>query len=163
MRERKPMAAGKDDFAFDALDWKIVGLLKENGRVSNQDIATRLDVPRASVSNRIQKMTEAGALRIVAAADFSAYDYSVLIALAIKVQGRAPDAVARDLAELPAIFAVHLVTGAHQIEALIAVHEFGELADAVMGSINAIAGIGHIDVCIATDVVYYNFDVGITR
>jgi Lrp/AsnC family transcriptional regulator, leucine-responsive regulatory protein len=157
------MTAGSDDFAFDALDWKIVDLLKDNGRITNQEIADRLDVPRASVGTRIQRMTEAGALRIVAAADFSAYDYSVLIALAIRVRGRAPEAVALELAELPAIFAVHLVTGAHQIEALIAVHDFAELSDAVMGSINGIAGIEHIDTCIATDVVYYAFDVGIAR
>lgn len=160
---RRGMATDRNDCTFDALDWKIVGLLKENGRITNQEIADRLDVPRASVGNRIQRMTEAGALRIVAAADFSAYDYSVLIALAIRVRGRDPEAVARDLAELPAIFAVHLVSGAHQIEALVAVHDFAELSDAVMGSINGIAGIGHIDVCIATDVVFYNFDVGIAR
>jgi len=157
------MATDRDDFAFDALDWKIVALLKENGRITNQEIADRLDTPRASVGHRIQRMTEAGALRIVAAADFSAYDYSVLIALAIRVRGRSPEEIARELAELPAIFAVHLVTGAHQIEALVAVHDFTELSDAVMGSINDIAGIDHIDVCIATDVVYYNFDVGIAR
>jgi len=160
---RRDMATDRNDFAFDALDWKIVDLLKENGRITNQEIADRLDVPRASVGTRIQRMTEAGALRIVAAADFSAYDYSVLIALAIQVRGRDPEAVARDLAALPAIFAVHLVTGAHQIEALIAVHDFAELSEAAMESINGIAGIAHIDLCIATDVAFYNFDVGIAR
>jgi DNA-binding Lrp family transcriptional regulator len=151
------------DFAFDALDWKIVDLLKANGRISNQEIAERLNVTRASVGSRIQRMTDAGALRIVAAADFGAYDYSVLIVLAIKVSGRAPQAVAEELAALPAIFAVHLVTGTHHVEALVAVHDFAELSDAVMASINRIAGIAHVDVCIATDVVFYNFDVGIAR
>jgi DNA-binding Lrp family transcriptional regulator len=87
----------------------------------------------------------------------------VLIALAIKVTGRSPQAVAEELAALPAIFAVHLVTGTHHVEALVAVHDFAELSDAVMGSINGISGIAHVDACIATDVVFYNFDVGIAR
>ena len=148
---------------FDALDWQIVGLLKENGRVTNRDIARQLGVPRATVGSRIQRMTDAGALRIVAAADFDAYGYDVLLALAIRVAGRPAEEVAHELAALPEVFAVHLVTGAHQLDVLIALQAFEALADRVMGGLSAIAGIAQVDVCIATDIVSYNFDVGITR
>ncbi len=41
--------ADRTDFAFDALDRKIVDLRKANGRISNQEIAERFKVTRASV------------------------------------------------------------------------------------------------------------------
>ncbi|MGF7149509.1 DNA-binding Lrp family transcriptional regulator [Sphingomonas zeicaulis] len=148
---------------FDALDWQIVALLKENGRVTNRDIARQIGVPRATVGARIQRMTDAGALRIVAAVDFDAYGHAVLLALAIRVAGRAAEDVGRDLAELPDVFAVHLVTGAHQVEALIALQAFEDLSARVMPRLGEIAGIAQVDVCIATEIVSYNFDVGITR
>lgn len=148
---------------FDTLDWQIVALLKENGRVTNRDIARQLAVPRATVGARIQRMTDAGALRIVAAVDFDAYGYAVLLMLAIRVAGRAAADVGRELADLPEVFAVHLVAGAHQVEVLIALQAFDDLAARLMGRLEAIAGIAQVDVGIATDIVSYNFDVGITR
>lgn len=156
-------AVGSQAFEFDHTDRRIVALLKENGRVSNQEIASRLDLTRAVVGLRIQRMTEMNALRIVAAADFTAYNYNVLIMLAIKVVGRQVSAVASDLARLDEMFAVHVVSGAHQIEALVAVHDLDELSSSAMPSIMSVAGIGQIDVAIATDIVTYNFDVGISR
>ncbi|SFR88580.1 Lrp/AsnC family transcriptional regulator [Sphingomonas jatrophae] len=150
-------------YQFDALDRQIVALLKQDGRITNQEIGVQVGATRAMVGARVQRMTECGALRIVAAADFSAYDYNLLIALGIKVTGRSAHDVAAELARLPEMFAVHTVTGAHQIEALVAVHEFGELAKTVMPALLKIEGLGEIDVAIATDIMTYNFDVGISR
>jgi len=157
------MTATNQGYEFDDTDRRIVALLKENGRVSNQEIAERLGLTRAVVGLRIQRMTEAKALRIVAAADFAAYNYNVLVTLAIKVVGRPASAVAQDLAEMDEMFAVHLVTGGHQIEALVAVHDLDELSCSAMPNIMKIKGLGQIDVAVATNVVSYNFDVGISR
>ena len=151
------------DYAFDDLDRCIVALLKADGRMTNRDIARQIGATRVVVGTRIQRMTELGALRIVAAADFAAYDFNVLVALAISVTGRPAEAVGAELAAISDIFAVHLVTGAHQLEVLVAVHDFQDLSTRVMHGIAAVTGVGQIDVGIATDIVAYNFDVGISR
>jgi Lrp/AsnC family leucine-responsive transcriptional regulator len=150
-------------FVFDATDQSIVAMLKENGRATNREIASQLGVTRAVVGNRIARMTEADALRIVAAADFSAYGYDVLLAIAVNVVGRPAEDVARELADLPEMFAVHLVTGQYQIELLVAARNFGELSSKVVTGISGVSGVANIDVAIVTDIVTYRFDLGISR
>jgi Lrp/AsnC family leucine-responsive transcriptional regulator len=152
--------ANKDDHAFDDLDRQIVALLKANGRISNRDIARRLNVPRMTISNRISRMTEASALRIVAATDFAAYGYDVLLGLAVEVQGRSAEDVAADFAALPEVMAVHCVTGAYQLEILIAAHDFNEVSSRVFEHLEGIAGVARIDLGIATDILSYHFDSG---
>jgi Lrp/AsnC family leucine-responsive transcriptional regulator len=151
------------EIKFDALDENIVAMLKENGRVTNREIADNLGVTRAIVGTRIARMTEANALRIVAAADFSAYGYDVLLAIAVNVVGRAAEDVARELSDLAEVFAVHLVTGQYQIELLVAARNFGELSSKVVTGISGVRGIANIDVAIVTDIVTYRFDLGISR
>jgi Lrp/AsnC family leucine-responsive transcriptional regulator len=150
-------------YAFDAVDRQIVAMLKDNGRVTNRDIARELGITRANVGSRVARMTEAGALRIVAATDFAAYGYDVLLAIGVEVQGRPAEAVAEDLALLPEVFAVHLVTGARELEILVAAHSFAELSNRIVDDIARIEGIRSLDVGIAADIVKYQFDVGISR
>lgn len=148
---------------FDDTDWQIVNLLKVNGRITNQEIAATLKLTRSVVATRIQRMTDSGSLRIVAATDFAAYGYNVLVALEIKVVGRSVQAVADELAEFQEMFAVHIVTGAAQIEALIGMHRFEDLSETLMPKMIKVAGLARIEVGIVTDIVTYNFDVGIPR
>lgn len=150
-------------YRFDDTDWRIVDLLKANGRITNQDIAATLGLTRSVVATRIQRMADSGSLRVVAAADFAAYAYNVLVALEIKVVGRSVQAVAIELATFPEMFAVHIVTGAAQIEALLGMHHFSELSQTFMPKITQVVGLGRIDVTIVTDIVSYSFDVGIPR
>lgn len=157
------MIADGAAYQFDEIDRAIVALLKENGRVTNRDIARQLTITRATVGTRIARMTSVGALRVVAATDFAAYGYDVLLAIGIEVQGRPAEDVARELALLPEVFAVHLVTGVRELEILVAAHDFAELSNGVIDGIAGIPGIRSIDVGIAADIVKYQFDVGISR
>ncbi|OCC23936.1 hypothetical protein MB02_08960 [Croceicoccus estronivorus] len=157
------MAADATDYSFDDLDMRIVDMLKENGRATNRDIAKALNVTRTTVATRIARMTESGGLRIVAAADFASYGYDVLLAIAVSVEGREPEDVAEDLARLPEVFAVHLVTGPRPLEILLAAHDVHELSGGVIEGISNIDGIRDIDVGVVTDITKYQFDVGISR
>ncbi|WOK38180.1 Lrp/AsnC family transcriptional regulator [Sphingomonas sp. C3-2] len=145
-------------YQFDEIDRSIVALLRDNGRATNQQIAKKLDLAPATVSSRIKRMEAANALCVVAVSDFAAHGYDVLIELCIQVEKRSAAAVGEELAALPEVFAAHVVTGAHEIDLLIALHSLDELPE-LYGRISQIQGIRTMTPAIAVDTVKYEFDL----
>ena len=146
-------------FTLDDVDRNIVEQLRANGRATNQQIAEHLGLTAATVSARIRRMEDANKLRVVAVSDFSAHGYNVLMEVAIEVDGRPASDVASDLAELPEVFAAHLVTGRYDIDILVALHDLDELPDLLLNKIGTVRGIRSIVPAIVIDVLKYKFDV----
>ena len=147
-----------DIYELDELDHKIIAALKADGRATNQKIARTLKVAPATVSARIRRLEEHNAMRVVAVTDFSAKGLSVLLAVGIEVEGRAAEAVADELAGLTEVFAVHLVTGARDIEILVALHDFEELQPFLLRDIARVRGIRSVTAGIAVDILKFEFD-----
>lgn len=147
-----------DSYELDELDLKIIAALKAEGRATNQDIARSLKIAPATVSARIRRLEELNAMRVVAVTDFSALGLDVLLAVGIEVQGRAAEDVAEELAKLPEVFAVHLVTGARDIEILVALRDFAELQPFLLQDVARVRGIRSLTAGIAVDIVKFEFD-----
>ena len=147
-----------DSYELDELDLKIIAALKADGRATNQDIARSLKIAPATVSARIRRLEELNAMRVVAVTDFSALGLDVLLAVGIEVQGRPAEDVAEELAKLPEVFAVHLVTGARDIEILVALRDFQELKPFLLDNVAAVRGIRSLTAGIAVDIVKFEFD-----
>lgn len=145
-------------FSFDATDLAIVEQLRENGRATNQQIAKALGLTATTISTRIRRMEEADQLRIIAESDFAARGYDLLLRVTIEVEGRAASEVAEELAALPEVFAVHLVTGRYNIDMLVAMRDTGELGAFLLDKIGRIEGIRSISPAIIADIVKYQFD-----
>jgi Lrp/AsnC family transcriptional regulator, leucine-responsive regulatory protein len=144
---------------FDETDHRIVDVLRKNGRVTNQQIAEQLNLTATTVSSRIRRLEETNQLRVVAVSDFSAHGYDVLIQLAIEVDSRPASEVAHELSAFDEIFAVHLVTGRYDIDALVALHDFDDLAHFLLDRLAQIRGIRSITPSIVVDILRYQFDV----
>jgi Lrp/AsnC family transcriptional regulator, leucine-responsive regulatory protein len=149
----------KSDFNFDETDRLIVTELRKNGRATNQQIAEHLGLTATTVSSRIRRMEDADQLRVVAVSDFSAHGYDLLIQLAIEVDSRAASEVAAELAAFPEVFAVHIVTGRYDIDALVALRGFDDLPHLLFDQLGSIRGIRSIRPSIAVDILCYQFDV----
>ena len=111
------MAKAKHDVSskLDAIDQKIISILRKDGRATNQELARRLGMAAATVSARIRRLESTKAMKVVAVTDFAAIGYKVLLAVGVQVQGRPAEQVAQDLAKLPEVFSVHVVTGARAV------------------------------------------------
>jgi Lrp/AsnC family transcriptional regulator for asnA, asnC and gidA len=147
-----------ESYELDDIDRKIIAALKADGRATNQRIARTLRISPATVGARIRRLESVNAMRVVAVTDFSALGYKVLLAIGIEVQGRPAEEVAKDLAALEEVFAVHLVTGARDIEILVALHDLEELETFLLSDIGKIRGIRALSAGIAADVIKYDFD-----
>ena len=154
---KPPRAA--DRYQFDETDRKILDILKVNGRATNQKIARLLKISAATVSARIRQMEEAKAMKIVAATDFAAFGYNILLAIGVEVQGRPAEAVAEELARLPHVVSINLVTGSKDIEMLVVAQEFAELSEFLLNQVAEIRGVRSLSPAIAVDIVKYDFDV----
>lgn len=102
---------------IDATDRAIIELLAADGRAANRSIAEQLELPETTLSARVRRMAERGVLRVTAVSDWEAAGYTWAVAICVKVEGRAPNAVADDMAQLSDIFAVALVHGGYDIVA----------------------------------------------
>jgi Lrp/AsnC family leucine-responsive transcriptional regulator len=151
------MSAGAD-YELDDVDRHIIAALQADGRATNQKIARSLKISPATVGARIRRLENVNAMRVVAVTDFAALGYHVLLAVGIEVQGRAAEEVAQELAALEEVFAVHLVTGARDIEILVALHDLDELKVFLLEDVAKIRGIRALSAGIAADVIKYDFD-----
>jgi Lrp/AsnC family transcriptional regulator, leucine-responsive regulatory protein len=146
------------EYELDEVDRHIIAALKADGRATNQKIARSLHISPATVGARIRRLENMNAMRVVAVTDFAALGYKVLLAVGIEVQGRAAEEVARELAALEEVFAVHMVTGARDIEILVVLHDLEELETFLLQDIAKIRGIRALAAGIAADVIKYDFD-----
>jgi Lrp/AsnC family leucine-responsive transcriptional regulator len=146
------------EYELDEVDRHIIAALKADGRATNQKIARSLHISPATVGARIRRLENMNAMRVVAVTDFAALGYKVLLAVGIEVQGRAAEEVARELAALEEVFAVHMVTGARDIEILVVLHDLEELETFLLQDIGKIRGIRALAAGIAADVIKYDFD-----
>ncbi|MCC7393603.1 MAG: Lrp/AsnC family transcriptional regulator [Sphingomonadaceae bacterium] len=148
-----------DRFEIDNVDRQIIAALRADGRATNQQIASDLGLTAATVSARIKRMEDANKLRVVAVSDFSAHGFNIMMEVAIEVDGRPASEVAAELAELPEVFAAHLVTGRYDIDLLVVLRSFDDLTELMSNRLSKVAGIRSMMPAIAVDVVKYQFDV----
>jgi Lrp/AsnC family transcriptional regulator for asnA, asnC and gidA len=145
-------------YQFDDIDRRIIAALNADGRATNQRIARNLRISPATVGARIRRLEGMNAMRVVAVTDFAALGYKVLLAVGIEVQGRPAEEVGGELAALPEVFAVHLVTGARDLEILVVLHDVEELEGFLLRDIAKIRGIRSLSAGIAADIIKYDFD-----
>lgn len=157
LRINQPDAPPPPD--LDATDLGIIDILMENGRATNQEIAERLSITPATVATRIRLLEENNAMRVIAVSDFAAHDYNILIAVGVEVFGRRADEVVADLAQFPEIFAIHLTTGAYDLELLVTLRDFAEIGVFLNQHVAKVRGIRRLNPGIAAKVVKFQFNV----
>ena len=145
----------ESSFEPDALDERIIALLRKDGRMPARDIAEAADASPATVRKRIRAMEEAGFMRVVAVRDFAAAGFDLLLAIGIQVEGRSAEAVGVEIAALPEVFAVNLTTGPNDLEILVAAQSFEQLAAFLHEEVSQIGGIGRLTPALTVDVHKY--------
>lgn len=144
---------------LDALDAGIVGLLQENGRATNQEIAGRLSVTAATVSTRIRRLEDERLLQVIGVSDFAAHGLEVLLAVGVRVAGRAAEDVARDLVAFPEIMSVNVMIGPQDIELLVALRRFDDINAFLGGRLATVPGVHALEAAVAARIVKFGFNV----
>lgn len=139
--------------SLDDTDERIIALLREDGRMSYRALAAELDLTEATIRSRVRRMEASNAMRVVAVTDFRAAGYELMLAVGIQVDNRPPLDVAEALAEIPEVFSINIVIGAHDIETLVVARDQADLADLIYQRLARLPGVKRVFPSLAIDVL----------
>ena len=146
------LASDAANHGMDEVDFRIVALLRRDGRMPFKTIAAELGLTEATVRSRVRRMEESDSLRVVAVTDYEAVGFSLMLAVGIQVEGRPADAVAEDLAAFSQVFSVCQVVGTLDIEALAVARDQDDL-NALLVELAAVPGVRKLEPSVALDVL----------
>lgn len=155
MAKTKTNTQRDSEIVLDDIDHQIIEMLQIDGRMSIRDIADKIQSTPAIVRNRMQRMTDADAMRVVAVTDFKAAGYELMLAIGVEVEHRSAELVGLDLAKFDEVFSVNMTTGVHDLDILVAARNFDELAFFVHDKFPQIEGVAKLTPAITVDVLRY--------
>lgn len=127
--------------ALTDLDRRLLAVLREDGRAPVAEIARRLGVTRATVTNRMERLVAAGVIvGFTVRAREDAVAGEVRAVTLIEVEGRSTDAVIRRLRGFAEIDALHSTNGGWDLVAEVRTRDLVEF-DRLLGRIRSIDGV----------------------
>jgi Lrp/AsnC family transcriptional regulator for asnA, asnC and gidA len=149
-----PRAARLGEMAsLDETDWRLIELLRADGRAPFRALADALGVAETAVRARVRALESSGCMKVVAVADAAASGYELLLAVGVEVDERPALDVAEALAAIPEVFSVCLVVGTYDIELLIVARDHGHVSQLVTETIVQVPGVRRIHAGLAVDVL----------
>ena len=136
---------------IDEKDRKILEELMEDARKSVVDISNDLDIPRATVQERIQKMKQNGLIKkFVTVPNYSQLGRPVTVFILVSFM---PGTVSQrqlgeQISHLPRVEEVHLITGEWDIMLKIRVESMDELGKLVLDKLRAMKGVMRTVTCV---------------
>ena len=106
---------------IDSVDRRIMAILRENGRVSHNEIAGRLDLSESTVRNRIRKLICGDLLKIRGMTNTNMRaDKQLLYIMATLTTNKNWERSAEEVAGLPGVRSVSMITG--RFDLIIEIH-----------------------------------------
>jgi DNA-binding Lrp family transcriptional regulator len=126
---------------MDDVDQRLIAELRRDGRAALSDLAARLDLSRATVRARMERLAARGEIvgfTVLTRSDVSAATVRAL--MLIGIEGRGAERIMARLAGLPAVQAVHSTNGKWDLIAELGAQTLAEL-DATIFRIREIEGV----------------------
>lgn len=140
----------------DAIDEKIIAVLRQNGRIANRDLARLVNVNEATVRTRLRKLEAANAMRVVAMRDISAMGFNAIAAVGVQVKGRPAAEVGADLAALDCVITVNVTIGTYDLETQVVATDTAELDRILTDVIARIDGVERLFPGLSMKILKYN-------
>lgn len=150
-----------DPFNLDDLDRGIIDALRADPRSTNRKIAQALGSSEATIATRIRRMSELGAMRVVAETDMRAFGYDMIIVVSVTVRDRTVDAVAADLAEIEEAVSVVAVFGKADLMMTVLARSSDHLLDILENRIARVQGVDTIESMMMLEALAYPADWGV--
>ena len=101
--------------AFDSIDRQILGLLQQDGRMTNVDLAERVGLTAPPCLRRVRSLEESGAIRgYHAELDAATLGYPITVFAMVSLRGQAEHDLAAfedHVAQIPEIRECHMLNG----------------------------------------------------
>jgi Lrp/AsnC family transcriptional regulator for asnA, asnC and gidA len=139
MADKSPPAA-KGTPVLDDVSKSIIEQLQQDGRRSYASIGKAVGLSEAAVRQRVQRLTEAGIMQIVAVTDPLQLGFGRQAMVGVHVDG-AIQPVADALSAMEEVIYVVMTAGTYDVLCEVVSHGDEELLDLVSGRIRAVPGV----------------------
>ncbi|WP_371168410.1 Lrp/AsnC family transcriptional regulator [Aliiroseovarius sp. 2305UL8-7] len=138
---------------FDKLDRELIALLREDGRAPISKLAEILDVTRATVQARLDRLLESGAVLgfTIRAREDHGPD-GVHAIMMIEVTGKSTTAVIKRLRGMPELRSLHSTNGKWDLVAQLTAANLTEF-DRILGEVRVVDGITNSETSILLSTV----------
>ncbi len=128
-------------YIYDSLDSALIAELRKDGRASISQLASQLKVSRATVQNRLDRLTQSGAiLGFTIRVHEELEQDTVRAIMMIEVAGRSTSQVIQKLRGIPELIKLHTTNGAWDLVAELQTTSLGEF-DRVLRRVREVEGI----------------------
>ena len=101
---------------LDALDYEIIHLLTEDGRMSTGELAKKLDVSAPTIRKRVKILEKNGLFKVSGVVDPSRHQDMITALVAMNIQSKGQmDKIITDISQLPNVAWVGVVAGRYDI------------------------------------------------
>ncbi len=135
-----PAPAQRGPSSLDEVSRSIIEQLQQDGRRSYASIGKVVGLSEAAVRQRVQRLTEAGTMQIVAVTDPLQIGFARQAMVGVKVEG-AVSPVADALSQMEEVVYVVMTAGTYDVLCEVVATDDVELLDLVSARIRAIPGV----------------------
>lgn len=130
---------------IDGKDESIMAVLQEDGRLSNREVARRLDISEGQVRQRLRKLFNAGAIRFDAVTDGRAMGIEFVAFVKVSVAPKHLEAFLQTCAEFEDVWYLAALSGRFNVMALLCTENATDAMHIVNRRIRPIDGVNEIE------------------
>ena len=145
---------------MDALDLRIVEMLRREPRAANRELADVLGVSEVTVGNRIRSLADRRLVRVTAQEDIWALGYEFIALVDVFVSGRPAEAIAKDLAALEQTGSVDITMTSPEIIAQVFARDRDDLLRVLETQVAPIEGVAALESLLVLEAIKYRTDFG---
>lgn len=139
---------------LDHIDWEIVRLLGEDGRMSYSDISKTIGVSVGTARNRITALRESGALHLNVWVDPYRVGLGIAATLLIRVEAGTLDAVVAAVTALDSTGYVAVIAGDHDLMVDVFCRDVPHLDNVLRNEVEIIDGVQAVTSYLVTQIRY---------
>jgi len=126
----------------DETDRQIIRILNQDGRITNNDIATQLNVSEGTVRNRIKKLSDAGLLKVAGLINPDDSPTKQLMLLGVNITSSKNLAKkAAEISKLPTVESAYITAGRYDIMVEVWIDAKGGLIEFLSQTLAKVEGI----------------------
>lgn len=141
---------------LDSTDMAILGFLTQNARISNREIAQKLNLAEGTVRSRIKRMIDEKSIRFTALTHELDVSTPTLCYVGLRVELPLMSEVAKALSALPEVRFVATTLGRYDIFMVVVVASAKALSELVSRQIMPIEGVRRAYTSIVTETLKYD-------
>jgi Lrp/AsnC family transcriptional regulator, regulator for asnA, asnC and gidA len=130
----------------DAIDDRILNLLMDDGRLSNREVARRLDISEGTVRQRLKKLEDAKAIRIGAVVDPRRMGLEVTAMVLVSVEPSRLEGALDTFSRLSEVHYVASIMGQFNVLVLVTAESLQTLRLLINAQIERFTGVHRVDV-----------------